>query len=391
MWIYLICFAISCLLFKISEFVKSRIISGLITVIAVIIPCILAGLRADTIGSDVQGYVKPLFDAACTSNSFLQYQNMEWMGEWRYIYVHEFEIGFTLVVYIIAKIFKNINILLFIIEILIIAPFYKGLSYFKKELPMWLCMIIFYLMSYNITLNMIRQWIAMALLFYGFKYIIKRNIYKFIFIVLVAMSFHNTAIIGMIFYFLYVFIYSEKNKKVEKNIKILTSQKKIIHLKNLKQIKKIFLISILCCLPLVGLPYVIQLLNNIGLSEYIGYINGNVNLLINQIILRLPFIIFIILNWTKYSEKYNLAPMFLMMMVIDLLLSQLGSITSNSWRIASYFSMFDCLSYCSICEFSEKKIVKISLKIMLIIYLITYWIYQFVILGNHQTIPYLVG
>ena len=58
MWIYLICFAVSCLLLKISEFTKKRIIYRIITAIALIIPCILAGFRADTIGTDVQVYVR---------------------------------------------------------------------------------------------------------------------------------------------------------------------------------------------------------------------------------------------------------------------------------------------------------------------------------------------
>ena len=99
----------------------------------------------------------------------------------------------------------------------------------------------------------------------------------------------------------------------------------------------------------------------------------------------------ILLNWKRYSEKYKTAQIFLAMMVIELLVSQLGSISQYSWRIATYFSMFNCLSYCSICEFSQKRITRISYKILLIIYLVVYWVYYFVIQGIHETIPYRIS
>ena len=57
MWIYLICFAISCLFLKVAELSNKRVVYRIITAIGLIIPCILAGFRADTIGTDVQVYV----------------------------------------------------------------------------------------------------------------------------------------------------------------------------------------------------------------------------------------------------------------------------------------------------------------------------------------------
>lgn len=385
MWIYLICFAVSCLLLKISEFSKKRIIYRFITAIALIIPCILAGFRADTIGTDVQVYVKPMFDAACSSKSFSEYQNMRWMASWTYIYVHEIEIGFSLLVYAIAKIFGNLTVLLTCIQILIIIPFYEGLSYFKRSFPMWLCMLIFYLMNYNVTLNMMRQWIAMALLFYGFKYIIEKRLYKFIFINLIAMTFHKSAMFGILFYLIYTYIYSGKK---EKKLKIIISSRKHISLENLN---KVFIIIIVFCLALLSLNIISVFLSYIGLNKYSAYIQGDLYLLPIQIILRIPFIMIILLNWKRYSEKYKMAQIFLAMMVIELLVSQLGSISQYSWRIATYFSMFNCLSYCSICEFSKKRITRISYKILLIIYLIAYWVYYFVIQGIHETIPYRIS
>lgn len=385
MWIYLICFAVSCLFLKIADLSKKGAIYNIFIIMGLIIPCILAGFRADTIGTDVQVYVKPMFEAALSSSDFSQYQGMRWIASWTYMYVHDIEIGFSLLVYIIAKVFGNMTVLLTCIEILIIFPFYKGLSYFKKDFPMWLCMLVFYLMNYNVTLNMMRQWIAMSLLFYGFKYVIEKKLKKFIFIVLVAMTFHTTAILGILFYFIYSFIYSGKNKK---RIKIFISSRKYISLENLN---KVFIITIVVCLALLSIQSIAIFLNNIELGKYAAYIQGDVYLLPIQIILRAPFIILILLNWNKYNEKYNMAPIFLVMMIIDLLVSQLGSISQYSWRIATYFSMFNCLSYPSICLIWKKRITRISCDILLIMYLISYWVYYFVLKGVHQTIPYIIA
>ncbi|WXT99918.1 MAG: hypothetical protein Ctma_0624 [Catillopecten margaritatus gill symbiont] len=57
----------------------------------------------------------------------------------------------------------------------------------------------FYLSSFGI----VRQYCAIAILFYGIKYIVQRNFYYYLAIVALAMMFHYSAIIGIVFYFLY--------------------------------------------------------------------------------------------------------------------------------------------------------------------------------------------
>lgn len=49
---------------------------------------------------------------------------------------------------------------LFFIHALILAPIYLGLKRMKKSYPVYLGMLVFYLLFYNTSLNMMRQWIA---------------------------------------------------------------------------------------------------------------------------------------------------------------------------------------------------------------------------------------
>ncbi len=58
---------------------------------------------------------------------------------------------------------------------------------------------IFYLMSFSI----IRQFLAIAIVFYAIRFIINRNLFKFIIFVLIASLFHYSALISLPMYFLY--------------------------------------------------------------------------------------------------------------------------------------------------------------------------------------------
>ena len=67
--IYIVFFLISCFLIWLSEKSPSRNIGKFLAFIAILLPCILAGMRADTIGTDVRVYVEPMNNAAKQSTS----------------------------------------------------------------------------------------------------------------------------------------------------------------------------------------------------------------------------------------------------------------------------------------------------------------------------------
>ena len=89
--IYIIIFAVSSLFLWLSEKSKSRYTRKIFAFIAILLPCILAGMRADTIGTDVKVYVEPIYDAAKQSKNFSSYLNQQWFYIWTYKYVHDFE------------------------------------------------------------------------------------------------------------------------------------------------------------------------------------------------------------------------------------------------------------------------------------------------------------
>ena len=167
--IYIVCFLISCFYFWLSEKSKNKFAKNGLAIIAILIPCILAGLRADTVGTDVKVYVEPIYHAAKESTGFSDYMGQSWFYIWRYKYVHDFEIGFTTLVFVIAKITGSLGMVLFFIHAFIVTPIYIGLRRMHKTYPISFGMLVFYLMFYNTSLNMMRQWIAMAILLMAFS------------------------------------------------------------------------------------------------------------------------------------------------------------------------------------------------------------------------------
>ena len=79
MWPYLVSFTFSiAILSVVSAWNRKGVGFWFWTVVALLIPCLLAGFRAETIGTDVAGYAKPLFDLASNSSSFADFSNAHW-------------------------------------------------------------------------------------------------------------------------------------------------------------------------------------------------------------------------------------------------------------------------------------------------------------------------
>ena len=378
--IYIITFISSCVFFGLSEKSRSRYIKKLLVFIAILLPCILAGMRADTIGTDVKVYVEPLYNAVKQSTSFSSYMNQRWYVIWRYMYVSKFEIGFTTLVYLIVKFGGSLGTVLFFIHALIVAPIYFGLKRMDKKYPIWLGMLVFYLMFYNTSLNMMRQWIAMAILFWGLSYLLTNKKKKYFIVVIVASLFHTSALMGFAIYFLYV--YSQRKREYVKiaNFRLDGSLAPV----------KVFIYG---AIVLLSLNVIAVLLRTFGLAKYAGYIqgNGSIYLMPSQIILRLPIIILLIIRWKRMMAEDELTPFYGSMLVLDLLASQLISINVYAFRIASFFSEYNMLSYSALVYAGNRRYRtnRYVTLFYVLAYMAYYWVYYYAITGTHATFPYL--
>ena len=296
MYIYILCFIVSSFCIWQSEIVKSKKIKILFEVLGILIICTLAGLRSDEIGTDVGIYCKPLYEQAETSTSFRDYLSKRVTNS---RIVSDYEIGFITLVFLCAKIFENFQILLFAIQLLIVVPIFKGIKIISKKENnrIWLSMLIFYCMFYNVSLNLMRQFIAIGFIFLGTANLIsnenKKNI-KFVICLLIGFLFHSSALMGLLIYALYKVINHSYKKVRIGNINI-----------PLKQIATV-LISITGIFLLINNNILVTILNLFDMQYYTRYIEGNVSFLTSTVFKLLPVIfLFAFSNKKELKNKNN--------------------------------------------------------------------------------------
>lgn len=373
MWPYIICFSFSIiLLFVISKWNRKGVGFWFWAIVALLIPCILAGYRAVTIGTDTAGYAKPLFDLAINSSSFDTFYNAHWYRWWRDASPADFEIGYVLLVWISAKVFHSFSALLLLTQALTIIPIFAALLKQENKLALPFGMAAYYLLYFNVTLNMMRQWIAMAIVLnclvvlYARGELISKQ-WPCLIGIVVASLFHTSALFGLLPLLLLYFLDRHNSKGA---------------------------LLFACLFALAGpivlscLGWVLQL---VGLGKYMNYIGGELFFLPNQLLIRLPFIVFAF--WSASDRGFSVpSSNFLLVAVIfGTALSQLLATGENSGRIALYFDSFSIFVFGEFLSGHEKTdtLVRVVSSLLFIAYLAFYWWFSFCYMGRNATIPYL--
>lgn len=152
-----------------------------------IILIILTSIRDFTVGADTLNYCE----------GFLYLRQLPLSIALRF----GWERGYVFINWLLGHFFNDARALLVFMAIFILIPIFKWIKR-ESQYPL-LSLVIFVSMGmWNSSMFILRQWCAMAILTYSYKYIKERNFLKFIFIVLIAMMFHRTAAIFILAYFI---------------------------------------------------------------------------------------------------------------------------------------------------------------------------------------------
>ena len=157
----------------------------------------IQGFRNVSVGVDLESYI-PMFHSAKYYNLFL--------GETMVNY----EFGYSFYSQIFSYIGIHENIYLGIVSATIIIPI--GIIIYKfSELPLLSIISYISLGFFTFSFSGLRQAIALGITFLSYKYIVNRKFKKFIFMMIIACSFHKTAIVFVLAYFLYGLKIKTKN------------------------------------------------------------------------------------------------------------------------------------------------------------------------------------
>lgn len=381
MYIYLITFIFSCLSLFVFEKFNGKV-KYIFLFIGIFLPAFLAGCRADIIGTDVRNYVEPIQIYASGMSRFTEYIN----GNIVLLSGDAFsriEKGYSTFVFLISRINKSLFLNLFITQFLIIGLTVIGLVKFKKYINISLSfsMFLYYMLFFNISLNLVRQSIAMAIIFCAFPFLLENKWLQFLISIFIATLFHRTAIIGLIVFILYlVLIRDVQIRKIKFGEKTLCIK--------WKQLISGFIV-LLAAIILIGSSSILNpILHLLNLSNFgLLYSKGFGSFSLSQTLIRLPFLFLLIFSWKK-MENDNLKYFYFVLTVIDILFSQMSGGSSIILRISYYLSIFYIYAIPNEIEvWSSRR--RIMLQGIFIIGCLSYWYYMFVLNNYNETVPFI--
>lgn len=149
----------------------------------ILVLTLIAGLRDTSVGVDTQSYMR-LFDLIDRA-MFKQ--------------AYGLEETFKYIVYVLLRIIPSKQFLLilfaFITNACIMSRFWE-----LRKVSSFSCIVVCYYMAfYFMTFNAVRQFCAVAIVFYCTRFLDQKKVLRFVLGVLLAMLFHRTALMGFAF------------------------------------------------------------------------------------------------------------------------------------------------------------------------------------------------
>lgn len=162
--------------------------------IAVLIPCLLAGFRANSVGIDVRSYIIPNMR---TASSFKIWSFSDCCAALdmapEYLYM--------LLVYLCSRVTADEGLLLFMIQFFTIGPVALAAIRMRKEISVPLAMATYLFCFYNNTLNVMRQSVTCAFILLGAVYLFEHKMKmnkKSAVCFVVSCLFHKSALMGIL-------------------------------------------------------------------------------------------------------------------------------------------------------------------------------------------------
>jgi hypothetical protein len=215
--IYWPIFIVSAVLLNLAE-QSNAIARKSLALLGLALPIILASLRDPSIGRDNLTYVVPLFDAANSAGSLTDYLNQV---SSQYSLQH-LEVGFIILGYAVAATFHNLSVFFGVLSCLTVLPVYAAVLMFRRDKRQLYsqystaaAMLVYYGVFYNISLSVVRQSIACAIVLLSAVSWMKGKRILPLLLTVIAWSIHQSGIIGL-FLFLLISISSPKRIKSQR-------------------------------------------------------------------------------------------------------------------------------------------------------------------------------
>lgn len=147
----------------------------------------VGGFKDITIGGDTQAYPIQAYYFVQQNNKLMDY------------FSTNIEALYLLTAYVVYHfISTDFSALLFVTNAIIICVFYIGLLNLRKSISFEVSLLIFLCLFFNMFLNLQRQGLAMAFVFLGLTYMMKKKLLLTALCILVGFFYHKSAIISVL-------------------------------------------------------------------------------------------------------------------------------------------------------------------------------------------------
>lgn len=370
--IYLLVFTLSI----ISTYLAQRTVSQklgfyIFSAIAILLPSLLAGFRDSGIGTDTLIYADDVWE------------KITYCDDWKTfvaLYVaqgfSDIELGYLLVNFIVYLAGGDLHTLYFTTNFIVVLFFYLAAYDNRKKASMWLIMAFFFLSYYNISLNLIRQSIAIAISVYSFKYLEQHKWWKYILWQVIILSSHNTAFLNLLIIPIY-FIPQIKNIKKKRRLIIL------------------FLSGI--AIMFLSMDWLLSFIVSLGIlpNKYLMYSSIDSSSVVAKT-QTVSYIGILLLLWfitTKIKEPdaHKRLRVYLFGKIASLLLFLTSIVSKHAARVAFYISpLVDCIFFPRALFLLKQRSSKWYLQsvCMSILLLLAVWYWLIIIRGDTETYPY---
>lgn len=364
---YLTCFVFSSFLFwfgqKVEKGKQVKEIAWVIYIIALLCPAILAGIRDVSVGTDMLVYGVDVFKSAYYAKNF-----GELLNEWSRI-----EPGYLWLNYAVAGITRTHNLFFFLIMFIKVFFVFLAIRRWKHKVPLWLGMLIFYLLFYNDSLNALRSYLALSIGFFGLQYVFEGKLFRFILFVFLGSLFHFSAWI-LIFYYL---LWWWANK--------------------FSSLKSVTLFCGLLLLGVLFLQYIFaDYLSLLGGkmergSWYISASSEDKEFPYNTLVFYGLPVVLSILNRKRVLASFSLGNLLYYVMAV-LVVLPVFEFYGGEYAIRLFvFITFWLILFIPIIFYSYKKIPKSIINIAIISYCFFYWYMIYMVGGSGETQNYIIG
>lgn len=350
---YLLSSIVTALFSELSVKVKEKY-AILFGIASVLIPSFFAGIRYG-IGTDYFVTYSPFFDSLKKGITYNDATRIT------------LEPGYVLINKLVIIMGGSFQWVLFIASLITIIFIRQAVLYYQDKLDVGLAMLIFMLLYYQPSLNIVRQMMAVAITLYSYRYIYEKRPFKFIFFVVLASLFHISALIVLSFYTLFYIFTNKKYRWVELLIYILAFYL-VFNFQSLQPL-----------LSSVGIP--------IRYMEYLRKVS-NFTISVGLLLRIVPYIISLGMLW-KYVKKSRIVIFNVKLFILGSIIRLIVYMTQfDADRIALYFLIPQVIFIPMLSKNYKRSFLSLIAVIIMILTVVALWYFDYIYMNRNATVPY---